>query len=68
MRHMAWHLIGCLLPIAVIFLLPLFGVSSGVTLFAFIVLMFGCHLFMVRGHGGGDEDVGAREEDHGGQH
>ena len=37
-----------------IFLLPLFGVSQGITLTVFIVLMFACHLFMMRGahHGG----------------
>lgn len=51
MKHTVLHLLGCLLPLIVIFLLPLLGVDSGVTLFLFIVLMFGCHLFMMRGHG-----------------
>lgn len=51
MKHTFWHLLGCLLPIAVIFLLPLFGISGGTLLFIFIILMFGCHLFMMRGHG-----------------
>lgn len=48
--HAVRMLIGCLLPLLLIFVLPLFGVGSGVTLFAFIILMFGCHLLM-RGHG-----------------
>lgn len=55
MKHTLLHLLGCLLPLLVIFLLPLFGVDSGVSLFLFIVLMFGCHLFMMRGHGHSDD-------------
>jgi hypothetical protein len=46
-------LIGCLVPFALIFILPLFGVGSGVTLAVFIVLMFVCHLAMMGGHGHG---------------
>lgn len=53
MRHLIWHLIGCILPLLLIFLLPLFGVGEGVVLFVFIVLMFGCHLLMMQGHGHG---------------
>lgn len=54
MRHIIHMLIGCVLPFLLIFLLPLFGFSEGVTLTVFIVLMFACHLFMMRGahHGG----------------
>jgi len=55
MRHTLLHLLGCLLPLVVIALLPLFGVDSGVTLLVFFILMFGCHLFMLRGHGHHDE-------------
>jgi preprotein translocase subunit SecY len=44
-------LIGCLLPLLLIFVLPLFGVGSGVSLFIFIILMFGCHLLMMGRHG-----------------
>lgn len=50
MRHAIRMLIGCLLPIVVIFLLPLLGISEGMSLLLFIVLMFGCHLLMMRGH------------------
>lgn len=66
MSHVLKHLLGCLVPIALIFLLPLFGVGEGITLFVFIVLMFGCHLFMMRGHHG-DHDAGhetRRDSDH----
>jgi hypothetical protein len=46
-------LLGCLLPLALIFVLPVLGVGSGMTLLVFVVLMFGCHLMMMgrRGHG-----------------
>lgn len=63
MKHTLLHLLGCLLPLLVIFLLPLLGVDSGISLFLFIVLMFGCHLFMMRGHGHSD---GTDESSHGG--
>lgn len=43
-------LIGCLVPLLLIFLLPYFGITEGLGVFLFIVLMFACHLFM---HGGG---------------
>jgi hypothetical protein len=49
-------LIGCLLPILLIFLLPSFGVSEGVGVWLFLILMFGCHLMMMRGgHHGHDQ-------------
>lgn len=48
-------LIGCLLPIVLIFVLPLFGVDEGVTLAIFLVLMLGCHLLLTRGHGKHDK-------------
>lgn len=53
MSHTIRMLIGCLLPLALIFVLPLFGVGSGVTLLVFIGLMFMCHLVMMGGHGHG---------------
>lgn len=66
MSHALKMLLGCIVPILLIFLLPLFGVGEGVTLFIFVVLMFGCHLLMMRGHGGdvhaGDGKKGGREE------
>ena len=63
--HSIKMLIGCLLPLALIFILPLFGVGEGVTLFIFIVLMLGCHLMMMGGHGkhgqGKDNEEGKHE-------
>lgn len=57
MKHMLWMLIGCLLPFLLIFLFPVLGASPGVTTLLFFVLMLGCHLMMLGGHGlgGGDE-------------
>lgn len=50
MKHGPLHLLGCLLPIALIFVLPALGVSQGVTFTVFIVLMFACHIFMMGSH------------------
>ena len=54
MRHLLMHVLGCALPLLAIFLLPLFGVGSEIALFVFIVLMFGCHLLMLRAHNHGE--------------
>lgn len=51
MNHTLRMLLGCMLPLILVFVLPLFGVGSGVTLFVFIALMFMCHLMMLGGHG-----------------
>ena len=66
MRHMKWHVLSCAIPLLVIFLLPLFGVDSGIVLFIFIVLMFGCHLLMMmHGHEHTDaNDKGHTHEHH----
>ncbi len=56
MGHSLRMLVGCAAPLLLIFLLALFGVSTGVTLLVFIVLMFACHLFMMKGHGGHGQD------------
>ena len=43
-------ILGCILPLLAIFVLPLFGIDAGLTLFVFIVLMFVCHLGMMGHH------------------
>jgi len=50
MKHSLLMIGACVVPLLLFFLLPLFGVSGNITLFAFIVLMFGGHLLMMRGH------------------
>ena len=62
MNHGFRHLLGCLLPIILLFLLPVFGISSGTTFTIAIVLMFACHLFMMGGH---DHDGPEEGEDPG---
>jgi hypothetical protein len=57
MKHALKMLGGCILPFLLIFILPALGVSNGVTVVIFIVLMLGCHLFMGHGcHGKEGED------------
>ncbi|MCB1095993.1 MAG: hypothetical protein KDN22_10505 [Verrucomicrobiae bacterium] len=65
-NHFVWMLIGCTLPLLLIFLLPAFGVGDNVTLILFIVLMFGCHLFMGHHHhaGSDEDDEGTGSHDH----
>jgi Flp pilus assembly protein TadB len=48
MRHSLLMLLGCLLPLVAIFFLPLWN-QRGVALFVFLILMFGCHLMVMRG-------------------
>ena len=50
MNHTLRMLLGCVLPLVLLFLLPLFGLGEGVTLFVAVVLMFACHLLMIGGH------------------
>jgi hypothetical protein len=66
MNHALKMIIGCVLPLLVIFVLPLFGISEGLSLFMFIVLMFACHLMMMRGHEGEHEEhrFGPEPEEH----
>jgi hypothetical protein len=57
MKHHWMMIIGCVLPLILIFLLPLFGVGTGLLLFLFLILCFGLHLvMMVRGGHKHDEN------------
>ena len=49
-RHSLWMLLGCALPLLLLFVLPLLGVSGNVATFLFILVMFACHLLAMRGH------------------
>ncbi|MDQ8198200.1 hypothetical protein QEH56_08590 [Pelagicoccus enzymogenes] len=64
MKYGLLHILGCLVPIALVFTLPALGVDSGVTFTVFLVLMFACHIFMMGGHSHGEhEQVREVEED-----
>lgn len=49
-NHYVRMLLGCVLPMALIFVLPLFGVSEGISFTVFLVLMLACHLLMTPSH------------------
>lgn len=49
-NHTLWMLIGCALPVLLIFIFPLLGIKGNWPLFIFILLMFVCHLFMINWH------------------
>jgi cell division protein FtsW (lipid II flippase) len=55
-RHLFWMIIGCIVPLLLIFLAPSFGLDNSITFFLFIVVMFGAHLMMLRSHGNHDQD------------
>ncbi len=65
MGHSLRMILGCLLPFLLIFVLPLFGVSEGVTLAVFMILMFACHLFMMAGHHGPQDHLDSHDEQRG---
>ena len=45
-------IIGCGLPLLLIFFAPALGIGTGTSLFIFILAMFACHLLMpMHGHG-----------------
>ncbi len=51
-KHIFWMIIGCGLPLLLIFFAPALGIGSGTSLFIFIILMFACHLLMPMHHHG----------------
>ena len=55
-KHLFWMIIGCTVPLLLIFLLPLMGISGKYAFLIFIVAMFACHLLMPMHHGGHEHD------------
>ena len=51
--HFIWMILGCGLPILLLFFLPAFGVDNEVSVFGFLILMFGCHLIHLGMHQNG---------------
>ena len=56
-KHTIWMIIGCTVPLLLIFLLPLFGITGNYSFLIFIVFMFACHLLMPMHHGRHSRDV-----------
>lgn len=61
-KHTILHLLGCALPLLLIFALPIIGFSGEAVIFVFIIAMFACHLLMMGGHG---HDHGRSHKKHG---
>ena len=51
-KHILWMIVGCTIPLLLIFFAPALGLSSNTSLLIFIVAMFACHLLMPMHHGG----------------
>lgn len=52
-KHIIWMIIGCSLPLLLIFFAPALGLGSDTSLFIFVLAMFACHLLMPMHHHGG---------------
>lgn len=65
-NHYTWMILGCILPLLLIFFLPFFGAGSGELLFVFIVFCFGIHLLMMGHHP--NHDNGNHNPKGGGDH
>ncbi|MFD1187793.1 hypothetical protein [Pontibacter rugosus] len=48
--HLLWMIIGCTLPLLLIFLAPALGLSGDMSLLIFVIAMFACHLLMPMHH------------------
>lgn len=55
-KHTIWMIIGCTIPLLLIFLAPALGISGNVSFFIFIAAMFACHLLMPMHHAGHAND------------
>ena len=62
MKHTLMMLIGCAMPLLLIFLLPAVGVGSGWVLALAIGAMFACHLMHFGMHKHGEK--GSHEHEH----
>ena len=67
-KHGLWMIIACALPLLLIFMLPSFGVRGDASLFIFLVLCFGMHMLMMRGHHGDNDDHDNKKEGGHGKH
>ena len=56
--------IGCGLPLLLIFLAPSFGIEGGSSLFTFIIIMFAVHLFIPHGSHGGNTHSQHKQKEH----
>ncbi|MCW9706535.1 hypothetical protein [Fodinibius salsisoli] len=58
-KHTLWMIIGCGVPLLLLFFAPMLGLSSNITIFLFVVAMFACHILMI-----GHHRRGSKHQDH----
>ncbi|HEX2787544.1 MAG TPA: hypothetical protein VHP32_06525 [Ignavibacteria bacterium] len=51
-KHHIWMLIGCVLPVLLVFLMPVFNINGTTATLIFLIIIFLCHLLMMRHHTG----------------
>lgn len=56
-KHTLMMLVGCALPLLLIFIAPLLGIRGSWPVFIFVAAMFACHLLMPMHHGGHEHNV-----------
>ena len=56
-KHILWMIIGCGLPLLLIFFAPSLGITESNSLFIFIIAMFAWHLLMPMHHGAHNHDT-----------
>lgn len=61
-KHLIWMIIGCAVPLLLIFLAPALGLGKDVSLFIFIIAMFACHFLMPMHHA---RDKHVKQGEHG---
>ena len=49
-KHSLLMIMGCFIPLLLIFTLPLFGITGNYSFVIFIVAVFACHLMMPMHH------------------
>jgi hypothetical protein len=64
MKNHIWMLLACLLPLLLIFVLPAMGIQSSPIFSLLLVGCFVMHLFMMKGHGHGDNGKGDHHDEH----
>ncbi|QEC69709.1 hypothetical protein FRZ67_21290 [Panacibacter ginsenosidivorans] len=63
-KHTLMMLVGCALPLLLIFIAPLLGIRGNWSVFIFVAAMFACHLFMPMHQHHSDESKKTNHEPH----
>lgn len=63
-KHILMMVVGCALPLLLIFMAPLLGIRGNWSVFIFVAAMFACHLFMPMHHHQSDKSKKTNHEPH----